>query len=249
MSLLTAAQAASKNIFREDVFTMKFKKLVSTALAGAMALSLSLSVPAFAAGNTDTSLEQSTDITGTTQAPIIKITVPATGTVTVNPYKMAVSVGGSDVTDQIISATQYITNASNVAIKVGAEVTGTAAGNLAFATASTQTKAVLTNSVFMYFEMDVADKTDGTADPTWATAYDSRSTNQILVSTKATKKADMLTLAAGTGTAAAATGGNAAFHLAGDAASTPTTAWVAADKADVAIAFTFTPTATSTTTP
>ena len=224
MSLLTAAQAASKNIFREDVFTMKFKKLVSTALAGAMALSLSLSVPAFAAGNTDTSLEQSTDITGTTQAPIIKITVPATGTVTVNPYKMAVSVGGSDVTDQIISATQYITNASNVAIKVGAEVTGTAAGNLAFATASTQTKAVLTNSVFMYFEMDVADKTD-------------------------TKKADMLTLASGTGTAAASAGGYAAFHLAGDAASTPTTAWAAADKADVAIAFTFTPTATSTTTP
>ena len=76
MILLTAAQAASKNIFREDVFTMKFKKLVSTALAGAMALSLS--VPAFASGNTDTSLSQSTDITGSTQAPTIKITVPAT---------------------------------------------------------------------------------------------------------------------------------------------------------------------------
>ena len=192
---------------------MNFKKLISTAMAGAMALSLS--VPAFAAANSNTSLEQNTAITGTTQAPTIKITVPAAGTVTVNPYKMAVSVGGSDVTDQIISATQFIENASDVALKVSAEVTGTAAGNLAFATASTQTKAVTTNSVFMYFEMVASD--DGSTEPTWATAYDSKSATQILISTKATKKADMLTLAA--------------------------------DKADVAIAFTFTPTATSTATP
>lgn len=224
---------------------MNFKKIMSTALASVMALSLA--VPAFAA---DGDLEQNAAITGTTQAPTIKITVPATGAVTVNPYKMAVSVDGSDVTDQIISATQYIENASDVAIKVSAEVTGTAAGNLAFATATTQgTKAVTTNSVFMYLEMDVADKNDGTADPTWATAYDSKSTKQILVSTKATKKADMLTLAAGTGTAAASTGGYAAFHLAGDAASTPTTAWAAADKADVAIVFTFTPTVAATPAP
>ena len=226
---------------------MNFKKIMSTALAGAMALSLS--VPAFAAANSDTSLEQNTAITGTTQAPTIKITVPATGAVVVNPYKMSVTPDGGStaVTDQIISATQYIENASDVAVKVSAQVTGTAAGNLAFATASTQTKAVTTNSVFMYFEMVASD--DNSTEPTWATAYDSKSTTQILVSTKATKKADMLTLAAGTGTAAASTGAYAAFHLAGDAASTPTTAWAAADKADVAIAFTFTPTATSTATP
>lgn len=227
---------------------MNFKKIMSSALAGVMALSLA--VPAFAAANTETSLEQNTAITGSTQAPTIKITVPATGTVTVNPYKMEVTVDGDKVTDQIISATQYIVNGSNVAIKVSAEVTGTAAGNLAFATATTQgTKAVTTNSVFMYFEMDVADKGDGTADPTWATAYDSKSTKQILVSTKAAKKTDMVTLAAGTGTAAGAAGGYAAFHLVGDAASAPTTAWVAADKANVAIAFTFTPTVTPTAAP
>lgn len=216
---------------------MKFKKLISTALAGVM--SLSLAATAFATG----ALSQSMDITGTTQAPTIKITVPATGTVTVNPYKMEVTVGGDKVTDQIISATQYIENASNVAVKVSAEVTGTPAGNLTLATATTQgTKAVTTNSVFMYFEMAVVDAGDAT--PTWATAYDSKSATQILVGSKAAKKADMLTLAAGDGSDAASAGGYAAFHLAGDAASTPTTAWVAADKVDVAIAFTFTPTVT-----
>ena len=114
---------------------MNFKKIMSTALAGVMALSLA--APALAAANTATSLTQNTEVTGSTEAPTIK---------------MAVSVGGSDVTDQIISATQFIDNASDVAVKVSAQVTGTAAGNLAFATASTQTKAVTTNSVFMYFE-------------------------------------------------------------------------------------------------
>ena len=203
---------------------MNFKKIMSTALAGVMALSLS--VPALAAANTETSLTQNTEVTGSTEAPTIKITVPATNTVIVNPYKMTVqNAAGDDVTDQIVSATKYIKNESDVALKVSAEVTGKPAGALTLATASTQgSRAPTTNSVFMYFEMDVADKTDGTADPTWATAYDSKAATQILVSTKATKKADMLTLAAGTGTAAASAGGYAAFHLAGDAASTPTTA-------------------------
>ena len=225
---------------------MNFKKIMSTALASIMALSLA--VPAFAA---DTDLTQNSEITGTTSAPTIKITVPATGSVTVNPYKMEVTVGSDKKTDQIISATQYIANASDVAIKVSAEVTGKPAGTLTFATAPTQggTKVVTTNSVFMYFEMDVANANDGSADPTWATAYDSKSTKQILVGAKAVKKTDMVTLAAGDGTDPATAGGYAAYHLTGDAASAPTTAWTANDKADVTIAFTFTPTAATTATP
>jgi len=118
----------------------------------AAVLVVALGATACSGGNNSTLDTSAPTTQGTTQAPTIKITVPATGTVTVNPYKMAVSVGGSDVTDQIISATQFIDNASDVAVKVSAQVTGTAAGNLAFATASTQTKAVTTNSVFMYFE-------------------------------------------------------------------------------------------------
>ena len=221
---------------------MKTKKFLSLLLA--MVMTLALAVPALAA---DTDLEQSTEITGTTQAPTIKITVPSTGSVIVNPYKMEVTLGSDKKTDQIVGAVQYIENASDVALKVSAEVTGKPAGNLAFATATTQgTKAVTTNSVFMYFEMEVTD--DSSTEPTWGT-YDSKSTKQILVGAKAVKKADMVTLAAGDGTDAASTGGYAAFHLAGDAASAPTTAWTGADKADVSIAFTFTPTATATAAP
>lgn len=219
---------------------MNFKKIMSTALASIMALSLA--VPAFAA---DTDLTQSSEITGTTSAPTIKITVPATGAVTVNPYKMEVTVGSDTKTDQIISATQYIKNESDVALNVSAEVTGKPAGNLALATATTQgTKAVTTNSVFMYFEIGEATADDGSGDPTWGTAYDSKSEKQILVGAKAVKKANMLTMAAGDTTAT-----YAAYHLTGDAASAPTTAWTGNDKVDVSIAFTFTPTAATTATP
>ena len=116
---------------------MNFKKIMSTALAGVMALSLS--VPALAAANTETSLTQNTEVTGSTEAPTIKITVPATNTVIVNPYKMTVqNAAGDDVTDQIVSATKYIKNESDVALKVSAEVTGKPAGALTLATASTQ---------------------------------------------------------------------------------------------------------------
>lgn len=205
-------------------------------------MALSLAVPAFASGNTATSLTQNTEVTGNTEVPTISITVPATAAVIVNPYKMTVqNDAGTDVTDQIVSATQYIKNESDVALKVSTEVTGKPAGTLTLATATTQgTKAVTTNSVFMYFEIGAATADDGTGDPTWAAAYDSKAATQILVGSKAVKKADMLTLGAGDQAAT-----YAAYRLTGDAASAPTTAWTSADKVDVAIAFTFTPTATA----
>ena len=225
---------------------MNFKKIMSTALAGVMALSLS--VPALAAANTETSLTQNTEVTGSTEAPTIKITVPATNTVIVNPYKMTVqNAAGDDVTDQIVSATKYIKNESDVALKVSAEVTGKPAGALTLATASTQggTRAVTTNSVFMSFEIGAATAEDGTGDPTWAAnGYDSKLASQILVSAKAVKKADMLTLGVGETTAT-----YAGYRLTGDAADTPTNAWTENDKVDVSIAFTFTPTVAATPAP
>ena len=68
-----------------------------------------------------------------------------------------------------------------------------------------------------------------------------------MVATKATT-ADLATLSAGTGTAIGDAKGCLAFHLAGDAVETPTTAWAAADKVNVTVAFTFTPTVETATT-
>lgn len=62
---------------------MKFKKLASLALAGA--ISFSLAAPTFAAGN-------ETEITGTYTAPIIKVIVPPTAAAFINPLGLDVNV-------------------------------------------------------------------------------------------------------------------------------------------------------------
>lgn len=230
---------------------MKSKKLMSTVLAGAMALSLA--VPAFAA---DTDLEQSTEISGTTQVPTISISVPATGSIVLNPYKMSVDIsedqdGSQEVNTQIISANSYIKNKTDVALTVSATVTGKTAGEAVFATATTQgTKAVTTKSAFVYLEVvnagagDDGDATAPTAEPTWSSAYDSKAANQVLLSAKAVTKANMLTVPA----VAEDSSSFIAYRLAGDAASSPTKAWTGADTVSATIAFTFTPTVVSTTT-
>lgn len=212
---------------------MKFKKVVSAALAGAMALSMSAT--ALAANVTGTA-PVDVEVTGTTEVPDIKVTIPTTASVVVNPYKLAVTVDSVEFTDQIVSAPQFIKSESNTALDVTATVTGKAEGSAVFATASTQGgKAVATNSVFMYLE--VVGVADDSAEPTWAETYDKTSSSQLLVSlTAATSKTAMVQLAAGDTTAS-----YAAFALRGDAADKPTTAWTAADKVSAGIAFTFTP--------
>lgn len=234
---------------------MKFKKIMSTALAGVMALSLSATA---LAGETD--LEQTTEITGTTQTPTISITVPVGGDVILNPYKMSVDVSeaqdGSDVVNtQIISAPEYIKNKTDVALSISATVTGKVAGEAVFATASTQggTRPVTTKSAFVYLEVidagagDDADATAPTTVPTdadWA-AYDAKAANQILLAAKAVSKANMLTVPA----VADASSSFIAYRLAGDAASSPTKAWTPADTVSATIAFTFTPTVAATPAP
>lgn len=227
---------------------MKTKKILSLVLA--MVMALALAVPAFATANTDTSLTQSSAITGTTKAPTIKITVPATGAVVVNPYKMEVlpaggTAGTDEVNDQIISATQWVMNASDVAIKASAAVNATVSGKAKLATATTVTtgsaKPITTNSIYLYLEALVTD--DGsTAVDDWTSAKKATAAAKGVVT-------ELGTMAKGTGTAAASTGGYLAYHLAGDAVEAPAQAWVAEDKVDVTVAFTFVPVAETVATP
>ena len=218
---------------------MKLKRILSIALT--LTMVLALSVPAMAAEQTKT-----TNITGTTQTATISVVVPATGKVIVNPYQMEVDIsedqdGSELVQDQIISATQQIANTGEVPLNVSIAVTGTVAGQAKLAT-STWTTEPTTNTVFMYFE--ILPNGDGTADPAWAGSYDKTKTDsQIIVATSAKTVKDMFTLDEKDGD-----NYYAAFHLAGEAASTPVTAWTAADKVDVAVAFTFTPTSLDVTT-
>ena len=216
---------------------MKLKKFVSLVLASVMALALS--VPAFATPSYSDALSSNTAYEGELKAPTIKISVPDSGKVILNPYKMTFTpAGGDETSDQIVSAPLYIASATDVALTVDATVTGTAPTGVTFATATTQgTKAVTTKSVFMFFEIKTA--TDGSTSPfTTASTYDSKSTSQILVSAKAASKKGVITLPATDGTNAT----YAAYRLTGDLASSPVEAWTDADAVTATVAFTFTPT-------
>lgn len=236
---------------------MKLKKLVSAVLAGALAFSLS--APAFASVSYSEELGQGTEYEGSLTTPTIKIHVPESGAVALNPYKLTIKVdatsglpasnGTAENTDQIISPTNYITNGSDVALNVGVTVTGKLPDgkkDVRFATASTVPAAgkaaATTNDIFMYFEIDNVDDKN---EPTWPDAYNGtkpaqgQTAKQVLVKNGATTVANIITLGA---TSADGTDDTyAAYRLTGDLVTAPTRAWVEDDAVSVAVAFTFTP--------
>lgn len=173
---------------------MNFKKIISSALAGSMALSLSTT--AFAASTTPAPSvieaaggTATTVLSGEVEGMTIRVTVPSTGSVILNPYKL--KVGDNELQDTVINAGQFISNESNVALKVGVSVTGAVEGNARLAT-DLLTSDITTNSVYMYFQMMTAE--DGDTEPAWNTTY-SEATD-IPVGTKAVSKPGMLTMAA-----------------------------------------------------
>ncbi|MBR3704363.1 MAG: hypothetical protein IKM11_02620 [Oscillospiraceae bacterium] len=211
------------------------KKLFALILSCAMVLGLAAT--AFAEDvtiedpNESGVYSQETTITGATQAPTIKVTVPSTGDVVINPYGM--KYGADDATDKIISAAQYIKNESNVDISISVTVTGQVdeGSNAVLATAALKGTET-TKSVFLYFE--ILEAVDGETEPTWAEAYSKDL--HVIAAAKATTKAGVHVMKAGDEAATFA-----AFHLAGDVASAPATPWADTDTVSVVIAFTFNP--------
>lgn len=234
---------------------MTMKKITSLALSGAVALSLS--APALATDTTvdnDTTSEAEITINGTTKIPTIKVTVPDSGAVVVNPYqlehvvKAETSQGAGDAVTsnkQIVNATQWLASESDTTLDVNVTAVGELGADSAasFATTSTQGKnATKDKAVYMWFEIVNAD--DNTTEPTtWSTAYNAKNANQILIAkdedgNTGKSKSKMVTLAPKS-TEVPKT--YAAFHLAGDACAAPDDAWTTDDTIDVKLTFTFTP--------
>ena len=194
---------------------MKMKKIMSAALAGAMALSMTAT--AFAAGNGSIEEPSEIEVTGTTKVPTISITVPTTAAVTLNPYKLDVTIDSATKQDQVISAVYYIVNGSDVAIETEATVTGVAEG-------ATTDK---TKQVYMAFEW--AQTSDGSTAPTsWS--------DTTALTTSAQTVANKLTMDKTGGTSPAI-----AFHFTSDAIAEPETPWTADDTVGATLAFTFAP--------
>ena len=109
---------------------MKLRRLATMALAGVM--TLSLAVPAFAAGGDggSTTTNMTTNITGGYAQSAIDVVVPTTGRVVINPYGMGVTVEKSTgakatMAGQVMTAPMSVKNKTDMWLSVGAEVSAT----------------------------------------------------------------------------------------------------------------------------
>lgn len=233
------------------------KKFISSVLAGACALSMT-SIATFAADTaisdlgSDGAATQQVTFTSTTAMPTLKVTVPTTADVVINPYKIAVTtpIAGNDT---IMSPEYEIKNESDCGIAVSATVKATPGGAAAMATSALKGTET-TKSVFMYLETtDTADTYYGeyvakkvTAKKGETLTAEQEAANkacdaQMVITTKETTK-EIATLAAGNTTAQ-----SIFFKVQGDAVTAPKTPWVAADKVDLAMTLKITPNANAET--
>lgn len=220
---------------------MNLKRFASTALAGVMAISLT--IPAFAAANTTT-------ISGTYEETTLAVTVPTTGTVAINPYGLPFSMGeGNTVSGQQIAtkAPLVVANKSAVALKVSANVKAVEAGALKIV-AENAVAAATVPSVYVEFQMFEAPGVAGdavtdaeTLNPKFAALKDGDAKCHTAVTTTAADEPDILTLRAGDADGNVQDGGAAFFRLSGKAVKKPTTAWTTNDKFTATVVFTFEP--------
>jgi hypothetical protein len=244
------------------------KKLLSLALAGAMAASLGTS--AFAASENTTN--RSLKVTAAYQAVTINVVVPTTGTVVINPYALPVSIGTDtsdkkvEISEQIVTKPMAIKSQAGIGLDMSITTTTAVTGNLKLATVNdgdTANNAEIT----MYIEPTTlsGDKdavSDGkiaetyktlctSEDAGWGTAKDAYGqdayTKALSVGSTTTKEKTITLAPAKTDDDTGAfeeykSGCVALIGFEGKCVTDPKTAWTTKDGVTCTIAFTFTPT-------
>lgn len=239
------------------------KKFISSVLAGACALSMT-SIAAFAADETAVASEWGTDgnfvqpvtVDSSIKTPTLKVTVPTSATVIVNPYKIAVTLGGDTLDDTIISPEYEIKNESDcgvtVTVTAGAKVKDATNKDVTISAKplkGTETK----KTTFMYVEatttqgsyreegyMEKAEKADKNADAETIAAVAAKNAymdRQMVLATKEASK-DLIKLDANGGDNTSAW-----FKIQGSAASNTATPWNVKDVIDVTLSLKIAPAA------
>lgn len=204
---------------------MKYKKFI------AGFVSMLLLVGNFCVSAAET--QNTTQIEAVCELPEIKVTVPQTGEVFINPYKMPVEINGAFIGYQIISTPTVIQNESVVPLKVTATVTGTIKEGSDMILSSTSVDPNLTKKkAFIYFEIQ---STNDPENVVWDSEYDMD--KHIVVRTVAKMKKNIVTLDAYDEDGQKKCYG--AFRLTGNCAAVPRNGWTEKDGLDVTIAFTF----------
>lgn len=218
---------------------MTFKKIMSAVMAGAMVLSLG--VTAFASAAPGTITLESADpfelpVTGTTEVPAIKITVPETVGVIANPYRLTVdatSIGGTATeAGQIISPVQYIKNYSKVDVDASVKAAGYVTGEVTFASA-TVAAAEKTKKAYVNLKMGTC---NGTAAPT---TYSNTLALTATETPVAVGSTPLTMLKSADGTTVDATGA-IGFTFEGDLSTAPEVAWTPDDTFGATLFFEFT---------
>lgn len=204
---------------------MKRKKLSSLLLAA-----LLLTIPARAAND---GFHTKFDVP--CSMPEVKVSVPATGELLINPYAMAVNMEEDIVRDQIVSIPGCILNESPVPLQVDVTVTGAVkeGSDMALSSLTTKDSGSTKKRAFIYFEIKASD-TEEPAASIWDGEYDVE--KHLVVRAATRSKKNMVQLGA-----AEQKGCYGAFRLTGDCIAAPKNAWSEADGIDVEIVFTFTP--------
>jgi len=229
-----------KKIYEKEGSVMKFKRMKSALLAGALALSLA--APAFAA--TDP-LAPSLAIKSETKVPTINLLMPTEPAIVLNPYKLKVTLGTvKDSQDPIVSPVMSVTNLSDCPLQVGVKTTVKVGGAVALAADDTGFASAAAPTVVLELKGEIGDKAGtalaspkskviNTADtPTDLTDF----VNDGNVAAAATN-----TMAAGVNGKAAAAGGVFNFQFTGKAATNAKISWTAKDTVTPTITFNFTP--------
>lgn len=239
---------------------MKFKKLISIAMAGVMSLSLSL--PAFA---------DDVKVEGSINLPTINMVLPTTASMIMNPYELNVKLNPKDpaetpVDDQIISPLMTVKNLSNIGVKVAVSVQGTKGrGTAAFAAGTTQgsTKSTV-KEAFVYAVFDIGDpdmaisdiaapSTVPSADAAYLVILDetAKEVTKLAAADAASTTAGAVNVLTGTTGKTAAEGGVLGFRFFGDMTQAPVAAdgssdpWTDKDILGATVSFTFSPVAGS----
>lgn len=208
------------------------KRLFCAVLALFMLLSVQ---PTAAASN-----HRSTIINATCRLPVIRVFIPSSGTVYLNPYKLSVSINGQSEDRQIVSSRGRVYSKSDIPLDMDVTVTGAVKSGSTMTLASSPTGGSgSAKSAFVYFEIHQVDDPDYDL-VDWDAEYDAAKHIVVTDGVPITKKS-IMTLPAMTMDKEVAPGGYALFRLSGDAVRQPTDAWTSNDGLTVTVAFTFTP--------
>jgi len=165
---------------------MKFKKLISMAVTAAMVFALA--APAFALGGntgdtqtetppantgsseTEEPAENSIAVDSSIEIPTVKVTVPTSGAVVLNPYKMKFKVGSDDKTDIFYSAPIICKNESDCDLDVSAIASVKTGGDVKIVDAATSVQTTDAGDKNVWIEMK-----SGTFDDKDSTAFKAES--------------------------------------------------------------------------